>query len=90
LSPSRSGQGYGATDEVSADDNSPEKFGDSGDLDQLFPERLRHKKIGVSDNLFTLSIFITFGSVVIVHTRKLPLQIKYKMRRNLLVRNYIY
>jgi hypothetical protein len=33
---------------MSADEHSPEKYDDSGDLDQLFPERLRHKKIAVS------------------------------------------
>ncbi|XP_065353788.1 solute carrier family 12 member 8 [Cloeon dipterum] len=41
LSKSRTSQGYGATE----DENSPDKYEDSGDLDQLFPERLRHKKI---------------------------------------------
>ncbi|KAF4519755.1 hypothetical protein B566_EDAN010349 [Ephemera danica] len=46
LSPSRSGHSYGATDEVSNEDNTSEKFVDSDDLDHLFPERLRHKKLG--------------------------------------------
>lgn len=52
LSPSRSSQSYGATEEMSADDNTPDKYGDSGDLDHLFPERLRHKKIGVCTELY--------------------------------------